>query len=184
MLLELGLENYSEQLFDAGYDKLDLFTNIDDLIAIGLHRAKARKLLDHLSQSQPDSAATEDTKTASDARTQKFFPKTWAEIKAACDDFDEFSTQGPVKKGRYLFVKDKPYGETALRRWAKWIAAAEAANVTLDELDEKRFPVNAGGVQLWQARCVLDFLYDKGNNRLFSRVGVQAAQEANDKSDD
>ena len=54
----------------------------------------------------------------------------------------------------------------------------------MDELDEKRFPVNAGGVQLWQARCVLDFLYDEGNNILFSRVGEQAAQEANDKSDD
>ena len=93
MLLELALENYNEQLSDAGYDKLDLFTNIDDSIAIGLHRAKARKLLDHLSQSQPDSAATEDTKTASDARTRFFSPKTWAEIKAACDEFDEFSTQ-------------------------------------------------------------------------------------------
>jgi hypothetical protein len=93
VLLELGLESYNEQLIDAGYDKLDLFTNINDLIAFGLHRAKARKLLDHLSQSvQPDSAATEDIKTASDTRTQKFVPKMWAEIKAACDEFDEFST--------------------------------------------------------------------------------------------
>jgi hypothetical protein len=147
------------------------------LIAVGLHRAKARKLLDHPSQSvQPDYAATEDTKTASDTRTQKFVPKTWAEIKAACDEFDEFSTQGPVKKGRYLFVKDKPYGETVLRRWAKWIAAAEAANVTLDELDEKRFPVNERGVMLWQARCVLDFFYDIVTNRHFSRVGVHAGR--------